>query len=321
MKKLTMKVGLVFVTLFFTIAASAASITQVISFGDSLSDNGNLFADTGGTVPPAPYWNGRFSNGPVWVETLAASLGVGLDGYARGGATTGGGGVTPPLIANSNDPTGAFGFMGLQDEIGAYLGNVGGVADPNALYTVWASANDFLIAPDSASAIAAIGPAITNMLTAIGTLVAAGAQHFVLPNLPDLGLTPLKLAEDLITPGASAGASGLMFAFNTSYYNALDATFGAGFGTRLDTFTILQDVVANPGTYGLTNVTDMCFDATVPSMCADPSQYAFWDPIHPTAALHDILAAEAFAAVVPVPAAVWLFGSALGLLGWMRRSR
>ena len=24
--------------------------------------------------------------------------------------------------------------------------------------------------------------------------------------------------------------------------------------------------------------------------------------------------------VVPVPAAVWLFGSALGLLGWMRRS-
>ncbi len=313
MKKLTMNVGLLLVSLFFAAAASAATYTQVIAFGDSLSDNGNLFADTGGAVPPAPYWNGRFSNGPVWVEGLAASLGVPLDGYARGGATTGGGSVTTPAFGNVNGP-----FMGLQDEIAAYLGNVSGVADPNALYTVWASANDFLSAAPGTE-IAAIGPAITNLLTAIGTLVAAGAQHFILPNLPDLGLTPKSLAADLISPGAAAGATALSGAFNFNYYNALDANFGAGFGVRLDTFAILQDVVANPGTYGLTNVTDMCFDSTVPSLCADPATYAFWDPIHPTAALHDILAAEAFAAVVPVPAAVWLFGSALGLLGWMRR--
>ncbi len=311
MKKLTMKVGLVFVTLFFTIAASAASITQVISFGDSLSDNGNLFADTGGTFPPAPYWNGRFSNGPVWVETIAAAKGVPLNGWARGGATTGGGSVTTPAFGNVNGP-----FMGLQDQIAAYLGTVGGVADPNGLYTVWASANDFLSAPGGE--IAAIGPAITNLLTAIGALVAAGAQHFVLPNLPDLGLTPRSV---LAGPAAMLAGTALSGAFNGAYFNALDATFGANFGTRLDTFSVLQDVVANPGTYGLTNVTEMCFDIDAPSLCLNPEDYAFWDSIHPTAALHDILANQALAQIVPVPAAVWLFGSALGLLGWMRRSR
>jgi len=314
MKKLTMKVGLLFVSLLFTLTASAATFTQVIAFGDSLTDNGNLFADTGGAVPVPPYWNGRFSNGPVWVEGLAASLGVTLDDYARGGATTGGGTVTTPPISNEAGP-----FMGLQDEIAAYLGGAGsGGADPSALYVVWAGANDFLSAAPGTE-LAAIGPAITNIVTAIGDLVAAGAQHFLLPNLPDLGLTPRSIAADLIAPGSAAGATALSAIFNAQYNIALDGTFGAGFGTRLDVFQMIDDIAANPAAFGFTNVTQPCFDVTVPSVCADPSIYAFWDDIHPTAITHGILADAAFAAVVPVPAAVWLFGSALGLMGWVRR--
>src|SRR5437588_8056906 len=67
-------------------AANADKYRRLVVFGDSLSDNGNLFALTG--FPPAPYYMGRFSNGPVWVEDLAQYLDVPLDDYAFGGANT-----------------------------------------------------------------------------------------------------------------------------------------------------------------------------------------------------------------------------------------
>ena len=68
-------------------AASLAPISQVISFGDSLSDTGNLFELTSGAIPPEPlYFDGRTTNGPVWVELLSIDLGVTLNNYAYSGA-------------------------------------------------------------------------------------------------------------------------------------------------------------------------------------------------------------------------------------------
>ena len=77
----------VFMLLAFTLTANADSFSAVFVYGDSLSDNGNLFAATG--FPPAPYFDGRFSNGPVAAEQLAALLGVSTVDFAWGGATTG----------------------------------------------------------------------------------------------------------------------------------------------------------------------------------------------------------------------------------------
>jgi outer membrane lipase/esterase len=60
-----------FAFLFFVSIAAAdpRDYGRVVAFGDSLSDNGNLFANTG--VPQAPYFNGRFSTGPTFIELLA----------------------------------------------------------------------------------------------------------------------------------------------------------------------------------------------------------------------------------------------------------
>ncbi|KAJ2739050.1 hypothetical protein GGI20_006174, partial [Coemansia sp. BCRC 34301] len=57
-------------------------------FGDSLSDVGTLRQLTLGLVPPPPYWNGRFSSGPVWNEYLAKLLNYNLYNKAAGGATS-----------------------------------------------------------------------------------------------------------------------------------------------------------------------------------------------------------------------------------------
>src|SRR5580700_8063817 len=92
----------------------ASSIDAIYAFGDSLSDVGNIYASSGGVIPGAPYVNGQFSNGPVWVQDLASSLGLapltpsllGGSDYAYGGAETG---TTPVHTANQSDLTGPTG--------------------------------------------------------------------------------------------------------------------------------------------------------------------------------------------------------------------
>ena len=78
---------------------AAAAYTSIFAFGDSLSDAGNLFAESESTIPLKPYVDGHFSNGPTWVEDLSQMLGLGPmkpfltsnngTNYAFGGAQTG----------------------------------------------------------------------------------------------------------------------------------------------------------------------------------------------------------------------------------------
>ena len=68
-----------------TALAAGIPYDSLISFGDSLSD-------TGSGPPTPPTYGGRFSNGPVWQEQLAGSLGLSAaqtHNYAIGGAMTG----------------------------------------------------------------------------------------------------------------------------------------------------------------------------------------------------------------------------------------
>ena len=105
------------------VAAPPSLFSGLVVFGDSLSDNGNFFAMTGGTFPPAPYYQGRFSNGPVAVERLASRLGQSgaqVKDLAGGGAKTGTGGQVA-----------VTGMLSQLASFQAALG--GGQADGNAL--------------------------------------------------------------------------------------------------------------------------------------------------------------------------------------------
>ncbi len=114
-------------TLFLSVAllamtsiASAGAYSNVFVYGDSLSDLGNIYAVTGGTIPQSPpYYMGRFSNGPLAAEYLANTLHTPLTSFAWGGATTG--------IGNSGDggtqtSLGAFGLPGMLPQVAGITG-------------------------------------------------------------------------------------------------------------------------------------------------------------------------------------------------------
>jgi phospholipase/lecithinase/hemolysin len=299
--------------------AMAYSYSDFNVFGDSLSDVGNVYIATGGTLPAGPYVDGQFSNGPVWAQVLSNSLGLGalqssLAGgtdFAFGGATTGN-----PSTASATAPT-------LTEQIGMFLASVGGNAPSSALYAVWIGGDDlFNILSsdvDPPVALAQAQAAAQSEAGDIGALIAQGARDILVPLVPDLGLTPVVTAA-----GAGAAATLLAQAYNAALVAAI-GDLGPVPGLRityLDTFSLTDAVVADPGAFGFTNVTDPCYVGPYTgggSVCADPNLYLFWDANHPSAAAHARFAAAARIALVPEPGALSLLVAGLGGLAFVLR--
>jgi phospholipase/lecithinase/hemolysin len=286
-------------------AASATLFSGLYVFGDSLSDNGNLFALTGGAFPPAPYYQGRFSNGPVAAEVLANRLGLlpsQFHDMAIGGAQTGTGGQFP-----------GSGMLNQVAGFGSVL--AGANADGGALYMVWGGANDLRGG-------VSIADVISNLSSIVTTLHGFGATKFLLPNLPDLGLTPEAREASDVAPGvtASAAASGVSTLFNQQLamaYGDLAALWGDEQFYYADAFGAQHAITDGSPGNGFSNVSSGC----ITTLGCNPANFLYWDQIHPTAAAHQILGDQMLAAVsVPEPQAMLLTASALLImLGFSRR--
>jgi phospholipase/lecithinase/hemolysin len=277
--------------------ATCTAYPAIFVYGDSLSDNGNLYTATG--YPPAPYYMGRFSNGPVAVEQLAAQLGTPLYDFAWGGATTG--------IGNEGDPTGLLGLPGMLSELAGYP--VPPALIPSSLFVVWGGANDYEVSVPLGTPPAQVaGTAVANIDAIVAALQAEGAQHILVPGLPDLSLTPefygVQSAQD----------------FSNDFNADLQASLPTG-ATYDNVFGLLDTIVANPSAYGFTNVTTPCFNSVTLTVCADPSQYLFWDDIHPTTAADAFLADEFHTDVTPEPSSILLLSTGAAALAELVRRR
>jgi outer membrane lipase/esterase len=305
--------------------ASAGPFDTFVVFGDSISDNGNnaaaglfdpLQVVTGNTYVPAnTYASGVYSNGPVWASDFAAmiglplapSLGGGTD-FAFGGATTG----TP------GPGMGGFPFS-LLVQANQYLTATGNHASPNGLYVIAGGGNDARAALTAIGGGASIPGTIlataTSFAANVGAIVdalqAAGAQHIIVWDTPNLGLAPAVAAGG---PATVALATGLASSMNAALAARLAGEAGV---TTFDIFGIGTQIAANPALFGFTNVTDAC-GAVAAANC---NQYAYWDGIHPTAAAHRVIA-DAFAVTaVPEPETWLLFAGGLAVLGAFSRRR
>ncbi|MDB5851603.1 MAG: hypothetical protein JWP29_5355 [Rhodoferax sp.] len=320
--------GRILAVLFAVVIASTAMAGQpnyaaMYVFGDSLSDTGNDFAATTAqqlvpAVPPsvtpyATYWQGRFSNGPVAVEYLwqlvsrknstdltPSVVAGGLDkktsvNFAFGGA---GSGIQNPT------PNG-FLVPGLVGQVGLYTAALGGrKSRSNALYVVWSGSNDYLqnITHDPYVV-------VDSVTKSIRALYDTGARDFLVPNLPDLGGTPLVKAQ-----GASAA-----FTLLAKTHNALLASSLTSLASlpgirivRVDVFALGENLVnsglvnadvpalafLSPGT----GAVDCLFRN--PATCVDVPQagflapFLYWDVLHPTTQVHSIIGTAMYAALL-----------------------
>ena len=280
---------------------AAQTYSQTIFFGDSLTDTGAFRPALVQVVGPNGALLGRFTTNPdfIWADYLAdfydtdadaAPVNQGGQNYAVGGARTG---------TNTASPLGAV--PAVLTQVNTYLAATGGVADPDALYTVWGGANDLFAIANGAPAAATMTAAVGAQVTAIGTLQAAGARYVLMPNVPDLGLTPSFLVS-----GQSAAGTALATTYNAALFNALAA---AGLEViPVDAFSLVQEISADPGTYGFSNVTGTaCLPAyTAQALTCNPGSlvspsapdtYAFADGVHPTGAAHEIIADLALSAL------------------------
>jgi phospholipase/lecithinase/hemolysin len=297
-KKQILATGVFILSLIFPLKVSAQNNDEIYVFGDSLSDIGNVFNTTGGIIPPNPtYFNGRFSNGPVWVEYLASDLGLELNlnnNFAYGGATTG------------SKNIGIASLPGLQQQINSFT-SANQAGNPNALYVIWAGVNDYV--DYFFGDIPNPNQAVNNLSVAVTSLAAIGAKNFLVVNLPDLGKFPVT--------GGNNQDSSLLSTFTNEHNSSLSANLN--FLSEelspniniipLDVNSLFNRIIADPGEFGFTNVTESCIgDLSVvsinvpkqPVACV-PDKFLFWDQIHPTTAAHQLIGELAFSAVKPVP--------------------
>src|SRR5690554_5742742 len=246
-------------------ALAEGQFSRTMLFGDSLTDGGFFRPLLPPEVQPV---TGQFTTNPgwVWAQYLAERYGTDAsangngqsgDNYAVGGARM------------AEDTVGALGpTPSVASQVQSFIG-AGGV-DPNALYSVWGGANDVFAIAGGAPVEQTLGTAVATQVGLVGALQGAGARYVLVPNLPDMGITPAARAQG---PLAQAQLTALASAYNDALFGGLAAS--GLWVIPLDTFSFLREVAANPGDYGFTNVTSPGCDpvTAASSLTCSPASY------------------------------------------------
>ena len=311
--------------LLFTTASSAQEkqFERIVVFGTSLSDSGNTFtllSDptasgieegcdmlTPANVPPydalddllipdGSYARGghHVSNGATWIEQLAR--GKGMSGYVRPALRNTGTQASNYAVGGARASDFACRFN-LGDQLKAYQEDFPETS-AETLIVIEIGSNDIK------DALFAQNPGI--ITTALGNIGSAivrlydqgqGARKFLLVNVPPIGETPAVKMIDALIPGAADSANLLSVGFNTGLEQIQDGLNGSlpGIDIRiLDVYTLLNEIIADPDSFGIANTEDACVTPNDPPFtCKKPDTYLFWDGIHPTKAVHGIVAQKA----------------------------
>jgi phospholipase/lecithinase/hemolysin len=296
---------------------SAGPFTNVFFFGDSTTDTGNVCVLTPTADEcSAPYFGNRASNGPVWADYFATSLGLSAKAALSPASA-------PPLLLPSGGTNFAVGgaqtvnlALSTPSQIGLYLNpSFFGAVDPNALYSIWIGGNDIrdIVKAGLSTPVAQalVAQAVENVILGIEVLRDHGAQNFLLALLPDTGIS----AD--FSDAQSALARQLTLSYNALLGNEAKSVLAGENLTLFDVFSLIEGIVNS----GLFEVETPCLKD--PACASNPTgpiadRFLLFDDIHATTKIHSLIAAAATtASTIPEPSTLALL--TIGILGLLTR--
>ncbi|HHQ4660822.1 TPA: SGNH/GDSL hydrolase family protein [Aeromonas veronii] len=303
--------------------------SRVVMFGDSLSDTGKMYKKMRGYLPSSPpYFNGRFSNGPVWLEQLGDERFPGLvvANEAEGGATA----VAYNHLGALNGWLGFWSWdpkyqviNNLDYEIDQFLKK--DKFRPDDLVVIWVGANDYLAYGWNTERDA--DRVIDTIRLASNRLVLNGAQQILLFNIPDLGQTPSARSMKVVEKVRHVASY-----HNQKLQNLTRELAPLGIVKLFEVDKQFDEMMRDPQQFGLSDTEHACygggytwkpFSGSAAEVAATPAlsfservaiagnpilaqavvsgqakgraatlncdEHMFWDQVHPTRTVHKVL--------------------------------
>jgi phospholipase/lecithinase/hemolysin len=273
----------------------------LVSFGDSLSDTGNLASVT--TNFPFPFFDNRISNGPVLVDYLAAELGFQAVASRHTQTDLGGNNfsVSGGNIVGSD-------VEDLGSQVSAYLTRQGERADASNLFFLMIGGNDLrdirgtLSASDATAKITLVAQTLEGELT---RLYDAGARDFLISNVADVGSIPETLARQSTDPNISQRARDYVQAYNNQLDGVLQRLQSrpGALASKYDLFAELDRILNNASSLGFSQTEVGCFTLEQFSFHPDCvfgtrfDRFVFFDSLHPSAATNRIASSGLLASI------------------------
>lgn len=271
-------------------AVESDKINKIVSFGDSLSDTGNVFGASQFRFPDRSSWFlGHFSNGFVWTEYLAKAKNLPVYNWAVGG---------------SGGQSQFFFLSGINDQIKSYLQYMDETKNynpSNTLFTLEFGLNDFMQFGRSAADVK------DDFAEALVSLINSGAKNFLLITLPDVTNAP---KFQYSSHAEVEFIRSKILDMNTFIQEQVHYYTGLGYKmTLFDTYELFERVISNPTPYGFDNATESCLSLSSFSLSEyfdwhslreeciriGSDKFVFWDSLHPTTAVHQYVAEEILA--------------------------
>lgn len=164
--------------------------SKFVVFGANFSDTGNVYSNSDELIPgKSPnYFSGRWSNGSLWVENVAAAYGKKVEPNVKGGTNYAyGGAMSCEVVGVVSE------FLDMCKQVEKYLADVNNKSESNVLFILDATAvtNEIShvlqnkISPEQVTKYAPV-----NITKQLELLYNSGARRFLVINVPDVGATP-----------------------------------------------------------------------------------------------------------------------------------
>ncbi|MCF6766864.1 SGNH/GDSL hydrolase family protein [Thiotrichales bacterium 19S11-10] len=246
--------------------------SRFILFGDSLTDTGKMYDKSLGTIPAdnpplqwsTPlYYDGRFSNGPVWIDYLQANYNMSesqVINEAEGGATM------YDYMSKSLNPT-YWVINTLNYEVSQFLTKIDknkvAAVNNNDMAIIWIGGNDLITY--SWLKTEDIYDDMSKLYLAVDTLVMAGVKNFIILNLPELVMTPKgrdmkQSKQEKLEEATNKFNEQIVLATHSmsAFYTP------SGVSIKLyDMMSLFHDALTYPEKYDLTDTRHACYNGSM----------------------------------------------------------